>query len=195
MKPRSPASFSVSEFLDRPGDADRRMRRLQRLDVRFEEVEHRVRLGHRPELALVGEGRGLAPELQDDLQRLARHVAVLAGHAVDIEHRPVARQAAGGDAEIEPALGEMIEHRDAVGEFGRMMIGQQETAGADADVLGLQQRLRDQQVGRGMRLPGCGVMLADPGLLVAELIEPAQHLQVPVVALPSVRTPADAKAS
>src|ERR1700733_8785761 len=34
-----------------------------------------------------------------------------------------------------------------------------------------------------MRFPGRGVMLADPGLLVAEFIEPAQHLQVPVVAL------------
>ena len=89
----------------------------------------------------------------------------------------------------------MIEHRDAVGEFGRMMIGQQESAGSDADVLGLQQRLRDQQIGRGIWLPGCGVMFADPGLLVAEFIEPAQDLQVPVVVPPSIRTPADAKAS
>ncbi len=181
MKPRSPASLSVSEFFDRPGNADRRMRRLQRLDVRLEEVEHRVRLGHRPELALVGEGRGIGPQLQDDLQRLAGHVAVLPAHAVDVEHRPVARQARGRDAEIEPALGEMVEHRDAVGELGRVVIGQQEAARSDANVLGLHQRLRDQQVRRGIGFPGRGVVLADPGFLIAELVEPAQDLQVPVM--------------
>ena len=80
-------------------------------------------------------------------------------------------------------LGEVIEHRDAVGEFGRVVIGQQEAAGAETDILGLQERLREQQIGRGMRFPGRGVVLADPGLLVAELIEPAQRLQVPVVTL------------
>ncbi len=76
----------------------------------------------------------------------------------------------------------MIEHRDAVGEFGGMMIRQQEAAGTEADVLGLQERLRQQQVRRRMRLPGRGMVLADPGFLVAQLIGPAQHLQVPVVA-------------
>jgi hypothetical protein len=164
-------------------DADRRMRRLQRLDVRFEKIEHGLGLVHRPEFALVGPRRILGPHLQDDLERLAGHVAVLAGHAVDVVHRPVARQAACGDAEIQAAAGEMIEHRDAVGEFGGMVVGQEETAGPEADVLGLQKRLRQQQVGRRMRLPWRGVMLADPGFLIAELIEPSQHLQIPVVAL------------
>ncbi len=173
----------MSEPLREAGDADRRMRRLQRLDVGLEEVEHRVGLVHRPELALVGPRRILGPHLQDDLQRLAGHVAVLARHAVDVEHRPVARQAGGRDAEIQPTAGEMIEHRHAVGEFGGMVIGQQEAAGAEADVLGLQQRLRQQQVRRGMRFPWRGVVLADPGFLVAEFIEPSQHLQVPVVTL------------
>ena len=51
-----------------------------------------------------------------------------------------------GDAEIQPAAGEVIEHRDAVGEFGRVMIGQQETAGAETDILGLQESLRQQQI-------------------------------------------------
>src|SRR5207248_2236844 len=34
-----------------------------------------------------------------------------------------------------------------------------------------------------MRLPGCGMMLADPGFLVAEFIQPSQHLKVEVVTL------------
>jgi hypothetical protein len=102
---------------------------------------------------------------QDDLQRLARHVAVLAGHAVDIEHRPVARQPAGGNAEIQAAVGEVIEHGNAVRQFRRVMIGQKKTARTEADVFGLQERLGQQQVRRWVRLPGRGVMLADPGFL------------------------------
>ena len=171
----------MSEFLERPGDADRRVRRLQGLQVRLEEAEHRVRLVDLPELALVVEGRVLRPQAEDDLQRLARHVAVGAGHAVDVEHRPVARQAAGGDAEIEPPLRQVVEHGDAVRQLRRVVVGQEEAAGAEADALRLQERLGDQQVGRRVRLPGRGVVLADPGFGVAELVEPAEGLQVEVV--------------
>jgi hypothetical protein len=42
--------------------------------------------------------------------------------------------------------------------------------------------MRDQKVRRRVRFPGCGVMLADPGFLISEFIEPAQDLQVPVMA-------------
>src|SRR5260370_13186800 len=34
-----------------------------------------------------------------------------------------------------------------------------------------------------MRFPGCCVVLADPGFLIAEFIQPSQRLQVPVVTL------------
>ena len=34
-----------------------------------------------------------------------------------------------------------------------------------------------------MRLPGRGVVLTDPGVVIAELVGPAHHLQVPLVAL------------
>src|SRR4029079_4527324 len=47
----------------------------------------------------------------------------------------------------------VVEHGDAGGVRGGMMVGQQEPARSEANVLGLHQRLRDQQVGRGMRLP------------------------------------------
>ncbi len=77
----------------------------------------------------------------------------------------------------------MVEHGDAVREFSGMMIGKQEPAGTEANVLGLQEGLRQQQVRRRMRLPRRGMMLADPGLLIAELIQPSQHLKVEVVTL------------
>jgi hypothetical protein len=62
-----------------------------------------------------------------------------------------------------------------------MVERQQEAARADAHALGLQQRLRHQQIGGRVRLPGRGVMLADPGLAEAQLIRPAQLLEVPLV--------------
>ena len=105
-----------------------------------------------------------------------------AGIAVDPEHRPIARQPRGRDAEIQPPFGQVIQHRHAVGEFHRVMVGQQEAAWADAQALGLQQRLGDQQIGCGMRLPRRRMMLADPSLGVAEFVQPAQRLEVPVVA-------------
>ena len=87
-----------------------------------------------PVFAGVLERRFLGPQLQDDVERLAGHFAVLPGVAVDVEHRPVARQAAGGDAEIEPALRHVVEHGDPVGELRRMVVGQQEAAGGEPDV-------------------------------------------------------------
>src|ERR1700737_2870292 len=41
----------------------------------------------------------------------------------------------------------------------------------------------DVAVRRRVRFPWRGMMLADPGFLIAELIEPSQRLKVPVVAL------------
>ena len=41
----------------------------------------------------------------------------------------------------------VIEHGDAIGELGRVVIGQQEAAGTQADVLGLHQTLRHEEIG------------------------------------------------
>jgi hypothetical protein len=52
------------------------------------------------------------------------------------------------DAEIQPAAGEVIEHRDAV----RVRPGGDraaEAAGAETDILGLQERLRQHRSGAG----------------------------------------------
>src|SRR5262244_3540680 len=64
-----------------------------------------------------------------------------------------------------------------------MVIRHQEPAGADAHALRLHQRLGHEQVRRGMRLPGRRVVLADPRLAEAELVGPAQLLEIPLVAV------------
>src|SRR5439155_24526936 len=70
-----------------------------------------------------------------------------------------------------------------VGEFGGMVIRQQEAARGEADPPRFHQSLGDQQIGGGMRLPGRGMVLADPGLDKAELVGPAQRLKIPTVSL------------
>src|SRR5438309_2600018 len=76
-----------------------------------------------------------------------------------------------------------VEHRDAVGELGRVMVGHEKAAGPDAHAPGLQQGLRHEQVGRRMRLPRRRVVLADPRLAEAELVRPAKLLKIPLVAI------------
>src|SRR5471030_156137 len=77
----------------------------------------------------------------------------------------------------------MVEHGHPVRELGRVMVRQQEAAGTEADVLGLHQGLSDQKIRRGMRFPWCGMMLTDPAFGEAQLVEPADHLKVPFVAV------------
>ena len=75
----------------------------------------------------------------------------------------------------------MVEHRDAVRQLGRVMIGQQKPARGEPNMARFHQRLRDQQVGRGMRLPRSGMVLPDPAFAEAKFVRPAQGLQVPSV--------------
>ncbi len=180
MKPRSPARASVSDFFERPATPIGGCGRCSGFEVRPQQSpEHLGRPIDLPELALVVKRLLARPELQDDVERLAGHLAVLTAHAVDVEHRPVARQPARRDAEVEPPLREVVEPGDAIGELRRVVVGQEKTARADADVARLHQRLRDQEIGRRVGLPRRRVVLADPRLGEAELVGPAQHLQVP----------------
>src|SRR5262252_5422022 len=75
----------------------------------------------------------------------------------------------------------MVEHRHAIGELRGMVIRHEEAARTDAHPLGLEERLRHEEIGRGMRFPGRGVMLPDPRLAEAQLVGPAELLQVPLV--------------
>jgi hypothetical protein len=97
---------------------------------------------------------------------------MLARHPIHVEHGPVAGQAAGGHAEVEAPLREVIEHGDAIGELGRMVIGHEEAAGPDAHAPRLHEGLGHEEVGRGVRLPRRGVVLADPRLAEAQLVRP-----------------------
>ena len=120
------------------------------------------------------QGSSSVQTLQHDLERLAGHLAMLAVLAVDVEQRPVTRDAAGADTEHEAALGEVVEVGHAVRQLDRMVIGQQMRAGRELDATSCAAAPAPAEVGRADRLPRHGEVLADPRLDVAELGRPAR---------------------
>jgi len=128
--------------------------------------------------ALVLEGAGAGPELHHQVEGLDHLVAVFARGPVDAEELAIRRQAAGADAHHEAPAGNMVEPADPMRELGREMIGQQIGAGAEADALGLDQGLGDQDVGTGQRLAPGGEMLAHPGLVEADPIGEFEGVEV-----------------
>jgi hypothetical protein len=92
-------------------------------------------------------------------------------------------QSLGRPLAATPALSHVVEHRNPVRQLGGVMIRKQEAPGGEAHVARLHKRLRDQQIGRGVRLPWRGMVLADPALSEPEFVGPAQGLQVPVMSV------------
>ena len=109
-------------------------------------------------------------------QRLAHHVALPA--RIDAEHHRVGRQQARADAEHRAAARQVIELRHAIGHHQRLVVGQRDDAGAETDVLGARRDVGDEQLGAGDDLVAGGVVLADPGLVEAELVEPLNELAI-----------------
>ncbi len=72
----------------------------------------------------------------------------------------------------------MVELDETLRHQKRMVIGQAGDAGAQLDVPGALGRCGDDQFGRGDDLPSGGMVLADPSLVVAELVEPFDQLEV-----------------
>src|SRR5262245_52051618 len=59
-----------------------------------------------------------------------------------------------------------------------MVIGQRDYAGAELDAPGPLGGGGDDKLGRGDDLVAARVVLADPGLVIAELVEPLDELEV-----------------
>ena len=77
----------------------------------------------------------------------------------------------------------MVELDDAVGDHHRMVVGQRNDAGAEADVLGTLGGEGDEDFGRADDLEPRRMMLADPGLVKAEFVEPRYQFEVALEAL------------
>ena len=124
---------------------------------------------HRVPVGLLGDDLA-AEQAQDHVQRLGHAVAL--GLRVDAQHHRVGRQQARPGAEHDPAARHVVELDDAVGDHHRVMVGQRDDAGAEADVLGALGGEGDEDLGRADDLQPGRVVLADPRLVKAEPVEP-----------------------
>src|SRR5262249_19635066 len=76
------------------------------------------------------------------------------------------------------AGGRVFEVVDAVRQHERGVVGKGRDAGAEPDGAGALGRGGDEPLGRGDDLVAGRVVLADPGLVVAELVQPLDQLEV-----------------
>ena len=72
----------------------------------------------------------------------------------------------------------MVELDEALGDQERVVVGQGGDAGAEADGAGALCGGGDDQLGRGDDLPAGGMVLADPGFIVAEVVEVLDEFDV-----------------
>ena len=72
----------------------------------------------------------------------------------------------------------MVQQDHPVGDHEWVVVGEAEYAGAELDVLGALGRCTDEHLRRGYCLPAAAVVLSDPGLVVAQLVEPLKGLHV-----------------
>ncbi len=162
-----------------------------------------VGIGHLVILAVVVEGL-LGPRLLDDLERLLVDLAVVvidrravhrrAGDVVLLaQHVDPAILVAAGEAGIDAALGQMVEHRQLLGGAHRIPRRQHEPERRELDALGArgevgieQQRRHRRLVALGMEMMLGGGHHVEAGIVGehGELADLVEHLLVALVVAP-----------
>ena len=136
----------------------------------------------RPELALDLVRRLRGPEPQDHVDGFIDHGGGVFG--LGAEELLIRGDAAGAEAEVEPALAEVVEERQPAGDVGRVVLVEANRRRPHADAPRLAQRAGDEDLRHHDVLVLHRVMLADPELAESQLLGPDDQLQVLVVALP-----------
>ena len=132
--------------------------------------------GDVPVLARDAVGRVRGPDLVDDLHRLDHHLrAVLVACLEQLEVRAEPARAHAHDV---AALAQVVEQRHVAGDLGRVVLRQVDDAGGEGDRLRLVDQRRHELERVGDRLGRAGVVLADPGLVVAEPVREQDRLAV-----------------
>ncbi len=103
---------------------------------------------------------------------------VALGRGLDAHHVGVGRQRARAAAQHGAAARHVVELHEAVRHHQRVVIGQAGHARAQPDVARALDRGADEHFRRGDGLPAGGMVLADPGLVEAQLVDPLDQLHV-----------------
>ncbi len=128
------------------------------------------RLAHHEPVRLAADGGFAVHQGQDRLQPLVHHPTLL--HGLDAQHVGVGGKRARAHAEHGAAAGHVVELHHALGQDVGVVVGQAGHARAQPDVPRALRRLGDEHLGRGDQLPARAVMLTDPGLVVAQVVQP-----------------------
>ena len=129
-------------------------------------------------IALVGDGLVLGEEAQDDAQSLV-HLFPLGG-GVNPHHVSIAGQGPGPHAQHHSPVGHVVKLDHTVGHHEGVVVGQADDAGPQLDVARAFGGGGNEQFGRRDSLPAGAVVLADPGLVVTQVVQPLDQLHVPV---------------
>ena len=123
--------------------------------------------------------RGFAfPDGGDDVDGLGEHlVAVL---VQDPQRLGIRRQRPGADAEDEPAVGEVVEHRGVRRDQNGVLLGEVRRAGAEPDLVGLRDQRGQENQAVGDGLVAVGEVLADERVVVSQAV--GQQHGLPVLA-------------
>ena len=140
-------------------------------------LELQARLAQVEPVGLLGDHAALH-QLHDDVEQLVELAPLVLGLEPHLGR--VVDERAGPDAEHGAAARHVVELHHAAGDRERIVVGQRDDAGAEADVAralggGGDEHLRavdDLEAGR--------VVLADPGLVVVEPVEMLQQLHVAI---------------
>jgi hypothetical protein len=87
---------------------------------------------------------------------------------------------ARADSEQRPPARLVVELDHAVGNHQRVVIRQRDDAGSEPDALGSLSGGGDEKLGRPVDLESARMMLADPRLVVSELVEEFDELEIPL---------------
>ena len=135
-----------------------------------------TRLGQREPVRLHRDGLFVAGELDDGVKRLSHALAL--GSRLDAHLHRVGGQRARPDAEHHSAPRHVVELEQVVSDHQRVVIGQRDDPGAELDVLGPLGQGGDEDHRVGDDLAGERVVLADPGFVVAEVVEVLDQLDI-----------------
>jgi hypothetical protein len=105
----------------------------------------------------------------DHAQRFVLPVAL--HHRIDAEQVGIRWQGTWARSEDDAAAGHVVELDDALCHVEGVVIRQRHHAGAEPDAMRALAGCGEEELGRGDDLPPCGVVLAAPELVVAELVE------------------------
>jgi hypothetical protein len=135
-----------------------------------------ARLAQVPALVLERHGLVGAEQLHDDVGALLEQQA---GRAlIEPDHGGVGGERARTHAQHEPAPHQVIEQHRSLGDHVRVVIAHRHHTGAQLDVAGALGGRRDEDLRRGDDLAAGRVVLTDPGLVVAELVEVLDQVEI-----------------